>query len=194
MKKIVCMGDSLTFGYGVRRIRTWTYLAQERLEMEFINCGVNGDTSSGMLSRFEKEVLSLKPDAVILMGGTNDIIASHTTAATRNNLMSMAAQAKEAGTKVLIAVPTGIRVHKVPQEWFAMVPPEVFERELGSYQEWLRMFGRAFGFAILDFAKAFETAGEDPDSFYIEGIHWNRKGHERAAQVVCDYFRSCSFS
>ena len=32
MKRIVCMGDSLTYGYGVRRAATWTALVSRMSE------------------------------------------------------------------------------------------------------------------------------------------------------------------
>ena len=45
MKKIVCLGDSLTYGYGVSRSKVWTKLAEDKLHIEIINEGICGDTS-----------------------------------------------------------------------------------------------------------------------------------------------------
>ncbi|MDM0585184.1 SGNH/GDSL hydrolase family protein [Clostridium perfringens] len=47
---IICIGDSLTFGYGVGQENSWVSLLNDE-KNKFINKGVNGDTSTGILSR-----------------------------------------------------------------------------------------------------------------------------------------------
>lgn len=43
---------------------------------QVINAGVGGDNTDNLLARIEKDVLSKKPDLVILMVGTNDMLNS----------------------------------------------------------------------------------------------------------------------
>ncbi len=84
----VAFGDSLTVGFIPSRIATQPYsrflkemvddfLKQLEkdgdVEVRFINRGVNGDLTSGMLVRFRKDVIQLNPQYVIILGGTNDI-------------------------------------------------------------------------------------------------------------------------
>mgnify|MGYP006328876335 CR=1 FL=1 len=53
MTTLYCLGDSLTFGAGVRTSEKWTSLvASERLRT--VNLGVPGDTTAGMLARLQK--------------------------------------------------------------------------------------------------------------------------------------------
>lgn len=52
--KIVCIGDSITFGYEIKEAQKRTALLSEALGLEIVNCGVNGDTTADMLSRFDK--------------------------------------------------------------------------------------------------------------------------------------------
>ena len=47
--KIVCLGDSLTYGFMVRRSKIWTKLSEDKTGFEIINEGISGDTSGGML-------------------------------------------------------------------------------------------------------------------------------------------------
>ena len=54
--KIICIGDSLTEGYGVGRPENWVTLLNERSENDIINKGISGDTTGGMLARFQKDV------------------------------------------------------------------------------------------------------------------------------------------
>ena len=48
---LICLGDSLTFGLGVRRGRCWTALFAEESGWNVSNRGISGDTTSGMLAR-----------------------------------------------------------------------------------------------------------------------------------------------
>ena len=84
----VAFGDSLTVGFIPSRITNQPYsrflkeIVDEFLrqvekdgdiETRFINKGVNGDLTSGMLLRFRQDVMQLNPNFVIILGGTNDI-------------------------------------------------------------------------------------------------------------------------
>ncbi|MCG8484577.1 MAG: GDSL-type esterase/lipase family protein [Clostridia bacterium] len=71
--KIVCIGDSLTSGYGVKKSEAWTSIVEEKYGIEMINKGISGDTTTGMLARFYKDVVEHKPMYVMLMGGINDL-------------------------------------------------------------------------------------------------------------------------
>lgn len=87
--KIICIGDSLTFGYGIHRNKSWTYLLKENLQLNIINKGINGDTSIGILSRFFNDVLIVKPKICIIMCGTNDILSRRSVNSIVDNLNIM---------------------------------------------------------------------------------------------------------
>jgi acyl-CoA thioesterase I len=54
---VVCLGDSLIEGCDVAPGERWHALAAARLEAEFVNSGIGGDTSAGLLSRFYPDVI-----------------------------------------------------------------------------------------------------------------------------------------
>ena len=56
---MICIGDSLTYGYGVRRAQCWTELASEMSGWTLVNHGICGDTTGGMLVRM-REILREK--------------------------------------------------------------------------------------------------------------------------------------
>ena len=62
---VVFLGDSITQG--------WTSLAQDFPEFKTVNRGIGGDTTRGVLYRLNADVLALKPRAIVLLIGTNDI-------------------------------------------------------------------------------------------------------------------------
>jgi lysophospholipase L1-like esterase len=75
--RIVCFGDSVTFGWNIRYDLSYPYLLGKNLEGKYpgvkvINCGVGGNTVTDALARIEKDVLSYKPHLVIINFGLND--------------------------------------------------------------------------------------------------------------------------
>lgn len=70
---VVAAGASLTRGtLGA----SWVDALRRRPEFRghtFVNAGVNGDTSAGLLDRVESDILACRPDVVTLLIGTNDV-------------------------------------------------------------------------------------------------------------------------
>jgi lysophospholipase L1-like esterase len=62
---VVFLGDSITQG--------WNSLARDFPDLHVANRGIGGDTTRGVLYRLNADVLALKPKAVVLLIGTNDI-------------------------------------------------------------------------------------------------------------------------
>ena len=56
--KIICIGDSLTFGYGVWRNDCWVTLISRSTGLRTLNRGVNGDTSAYMLQRARSRAIT----------------------------------------------------------------------------------------------------------------------------------------
>lgn len=77
----------------------------------YFNRGIAKQASPQMLVRFRQDVLALKPKAVVLMAGTNDL-AGYAGPATEGtiaeNFMTMAELAKLHGVKVVIAAVTPV--------------------------------------------------------------------------------------
>jgi lysophospholipase L1-like esterase len=85
--RVVCMGNSSTFGWGVPPDSTYPRLLQAELEgrlgreVEVINAGVPGYSSIQGLALLEREVRALSPDVITLSFGAND--AQHTARSDR---------------------------------------------------------------------------------------------------------------
>lgn len=62
---VVFFGDSITQG--------WESLAKDFPNLKTANRGISGDTTRGLLTRVQGDVLDLKPRAVSLLIGTNDL-------------------------------------------------------------------------------------------------------------------------
>ncbi|KUK82705.1 MAG: putative phosphatase, partial [Pelotomaculum thermopropionicum] len=70
--KIVCLGDSITYGFPYGPEASWVRICSEKLGLKLVNRGINGNTTRQMLRRFIPDVVNLKPAFVIIMGGSND--------------------------------------------------------------------------------------------------------------------------
>ena len=68
--KIICMGDSITYGFGLPDLsKRWSDLVSARTGHTLINRGISGDTTGGMLARCQTQVFNQAPDAMVLLGG-----------------------------------------------------------------------------------------------------------------------------
>lgn len=85
--RLICIGDSLTFGYGVHLSQRWTQLCAQETGWELVNEGINGDTTGGMLARMQGGVL-----AELLLDGLHPTPEGHRLMARR-----LSAQLKRQG-------------------------------------------------------------------------------------------------
>ena len=101
--KIVCFGDSLT-SCGGQGGRYSDYLQAWLSDCEVINKGIGGDTLGGGRKRYQRDVLDLKPDVVIIELGANDYWgAGRPISELSADLESMVRDAKNCGAQVVIA-------------------------------------------------------------------------------------------
>ena len=96
--RVVFMGNSITEG--------WLGMRPEFFEGKpYINRGIGGQTTPQMLVRFRQDVIQLKPKAVVILAGINDI-AGNTGPSTiemiADNIMSMAELARAHNIKVVL--------------------------------------------------------------------------------------------
>jgi len=109
---IVCMGTSLTFGYGsgckmfpqppsCDADSAYPALLQERLRLPVVNLGVPLSTSGDGLGRLER-VFEHDPALVILEYGGNDLIRGIGVATARANMVTMIEAIRRRGVQVAL--------------------------------------------------------------------------------------------
>ena len=94
---VVFFGDSITQGWG-------TDFKKAFEGMKLANRGIGGDTTRGMLLRLQDDVLSLRPKAVVLLMGTNDIEVEVPVEAIGRNLQKIVAALKAHDPKMPVVV------------------------------------------------------------------------------------------
>jgi lysophospholipase L1-like esterase len=101
-KRVVFMGDSITIGWR---------LDESFPGKPYVNRGISGQTTPQMLVRMFPDVIDLKPAAVIILAGTNDIARNtgpETPVMIEENLQAMTELAQAHGIKVILCSVTPI--------------------------------------------------------------------------------------
>ena len=117
---ILAFGDSLTNGFGVRDEHSYPKQLENKIGIQVINAGVDGEFTSEGLSRLP-ELLEHKPNLVILCHGANDILNNVPHKEIKNNLSIMITMIKESRAELLlVGVPdyyiAGFEVHIIYEE------------------------------------------------------------------------------
>ncbi len=95
-RRVVFMGDSIT--------DLWN-LGEYFKDQPYVNRGIGGQTTPQMLVRMYPDVVDLKPAAMVLLAGTNDIARNTgptTAEMIEENIMAMTELAQQHGIKVIL--------------------------------------------------------------------------------------------
>lgn len=166
--KLLCVGDSITFGYELSHTKKWTVLLEETLQVEVINCGVNGDTTAGMLSRFDNCLNRHTPTYVIITGGTNDLWFGLKDELIIANIFTMARQAKFQGVIPIVGVPPAtINLNELN------FIGEDYAECIRSFQNTLLNFCNEKEIVSIDFSKEMNAS-----HYMDDGLHINEAGQK----------------
>ncbi len=194
MKKIVCLGDSLTEGVDLERCYRWTAGVESAVGVEVVNRGIGGDATGGMLSRFYPDVLSLKPDMVLILGGTNDLWWDLGVNTILANIFSIACQARYHDITPVVGLPLPIFKEAAQRQDFAP-PMGGYDHCLEKLSSLIKALEGAAGdsdIPTLDFYHPFFNAeGEVEGDYFLEdGLHANKEGHRRMAGKTAAFLKS----
>ena len=178
--KILCLGDSLTYGYGVPREDTWCAVASQLCGHEFQNSSVNGATTGEMLEwRFD-----LPAGGLLVMGGLNDLFMGMSPSVPRANILALCERGREAGLRVVVGIPMQIspavaeawRDGPVDVDWVRSAYARFADAPVGECEK--------RGIAYLDFRPFI-----GPAELSFDGIHLNKRGHRLMAEAVAEFWK-----
>jgi lysophospholipase L1-like esterase len=142
--RVVFMGDSITDFWG-RRAGTFFP------EKPYINRGISGQVTAQMLVRFHRDVVQLKPRAVVILAGTNDIggnLGPATNEQIADNLMAMVEMARGNNIKLVLSTLTPVCDYHQPQTQTR--PPA----RIVALNQWIREYASKNGVTLLDYYPA----------------------------------------
>ena len=189
--ELICLGDSLTYGYGVRSAQRWSTLVGQALQCEVTNLGICGDTTGGMLVRLNTEImpklrnrtLGQRP-FVLLMGGVNDIFYSGTDTGARANMGAMLQELLTAAARCVLLSPLAVSFDTLTPEWREMIRPAC-ETQIAAYHSWQAAFCRTFHVPYIELYDLLRGPDGKPlPELYLDGLHPTAEGHRLMAQRI----------
>lgn len=177
-KKLIILGDSLTEGYGVAQEAAFPTLIQKKFaadksEWVIQASGSSGSTSASALGRI-KWLVKDKPDAIMILMGSNDGLRGFKPEDTEKNLAEAIQWSQQNKIKIIIG-----QLHVPPnygkdyEKKFSAVYPRLAKK----YKVPLAPF-------LLD-----DVAGHS-ELNQVDGIHPNEKGHAIVAENMYRYLKS----
>lgn len=171
---VLCLGTSLTAGYGLEPDQAYPALLQRKIDaaglrFHVINAGVSGETSAGALRRMDW-LLRQKVAVLMVETGANDMLRGQDVAATRANVDAILTRASK----------------QVPPPRLVLLGMEATPN-LGA--EYVRAFRAIFpelakehGAALVPFL--LEGVGGMRDLNQADGVHPTAAGHRKVAETV----------
>ena len=167
-KRVVMFGDSIT--------DDWRNTPQSFFPGEpYINRGIKGQVTAQMLVRFQADVIALKPAAVVILAGTNDIGNRNGRAgvleATENNLISMAQLAQANGIKVVLATLLPICGMQLARR-----SPD----DIRALNQWITGYTKDHNIQLLDYYPVMldPATGQLRESITHDCLHPNAAGYD----------------
>jgi lysophospholipase L1-like esterase len=170
---VVFLGDSITEGWMDKRPRFFTSGRVDR--------GIGGQTTPQMLLRMMSDVVALRPRAVHIMGGTNDIAGNTgpmTPEMSENNVRAMTDIAQRHRIKVLIAsVP--------PAAKFPWAPQIETRAAIAELNRRLKRVAHETGSIWVDYHPVLDDGrGAMRPGLSVDGVHPTEAGYDAMATVI----------
>ncbi len=173
-RRVVFYGNSITEGWA-------RHFGGMFPGKPYIGRGISGQTTPQMLVRFRQDVVALKPRAVVILAGTNDI-AGNTGPSTlemiQDNLASMAEIAKANGIRVILSSVLPVYDYR----WRPGLEPAP---KIVALNRWMAEYARRNGHVYLDYhsAMADHRQGMRADLTY-DGVHPTEAGYRVMAPLA----------
>lgn len=169
MKRILCIGDSNTYGYDPRSYLGDRYPEDIRWTdqlsgFEVVNRGLNGMKVPLNYERFLGIIRAEEPDLITVMLGTNDILSGVSAEETAERMNSFIKCIKEAGVSILLISPPHVEFG----EW---VQDEDYIDESRELADHYRRVATKNGCVFAD-------AGDWEIELSYDGVHFSETGHE----------------
>lgn len=172
--RVVFLGDQITENWGRRQA---SFFASK----PYLNRGISGQTSAQMLVRFRQDVINLKPKAVVIQAGTNDMTGLYgpgTEGTISENFMSMVELAKTNGIRVVLASLTPVCDCYVNQTHLR--PPG----KILGLNRWIKAYAGQSGSVYLDYYSALAEGRSLKKELTVDGLIPNDAGYNVMAPLA----------
>lgn len=162
-KRVVFLGDSIT--------DKWN-LAAYFPGKPYVNRGIGGQVTPQMVVRFHADVVALKPAAVVILGGVNDVqdvLQVEDEPQIEANYAALAEMAQANGIKPIF---TAILPVNNYAEAAKAVLDERKPAELARINAWLKAYCEAHGYGFIDYGPLLrDDKGLMRADYSVDGVH-----------------------
>jgi lysophospholipase L1-like esterase len=172
-QRVVFLGDSIT--------EAWQ-LNEYFQGKPYLNRGISGQTTGGMLDRMKTDVIDLKPKAMVVLAGTNDLAFLISVDVIKNHLAMIGNLARANGIKVIYA--SILPVSDYAKNGLAQTPRRP-PRKILEINNWLKEQCEATDVTYLDFFSALaDDRGLLRADLSNDGLHVNAAGYKVMAPLA----------
>jgi lysophospholipase L1-like esterase len=180
--QVVFMGDSITDVWQQPRFGGFFP------GRNYVDRGISGQTTPQMLLRFRADVIALKPRAVVILAGTNDIAGNTGPMSNEDiqgNLASMSELAEASGIKLVLA--SILPVSEYHRSGPNAVPQTTLRpmARIRAMNDWIQTYATAHKHVYLDyFSSMVDSAGLLKADLSADDLHPNAAGYAVMAPLV----------
>ena len=174
--RVIFFGDSITEGWKLDEFFPGK---------SYINRGISGQTTSQMLVRFRDDVINLKPQAVIILAGTNDIAGNTGPISLEDieaNYVTLAELARLHNIRLIYA--SVLPVHEYTEragDMYTQRPPD----KILALNRWLKDDCAVHDCLYLDYFSAMvDGQGHMKKDLADDGLHPNPAGYKVMAPLA----------
>lgn len=172
--KVVFMGNSITDGWPDADPEFFT-------KNNYVGRGISGQVSAQMLMRFRPDVINLKPKAVVILAGTNDIALNDYAVSlekTLGNIISMVELAQANNIKVILC-------STMPASSFSWRPEVKPAETIKELNRKVKAYAKANKIVYVDYHSAMcDQEGGLPKIYSEDGVHPNLEGYKVMEKLV----------
>lgn len=178
---VVFMGDSITDSWPQERFGA--FFPGKR----YVGRGISGQTTPQMLVRFRPDVLNLKPKAVVILAGTNDIAGNTgpmTNEEIQDHLASMSELATASGVKVVLTSITPTSAYHVAPTGVPQTTLRPLAR-VKAINDWMKAYAAAHRHVYVDYFSAMvDATGVMRAELTGDDLHPNAAGYAIMAPLA----------
>lgn len=173
-KKVVCIGDSITYGYLLPKEESYPYKLKEMLPESYQvynSSQVGLSANEYRKSDLFQEAVSMDPDIVIVMFGSNDSnsMEYESMDSFRKNYIHLIDSFQK--SKVILCTPCTPYSENYG----------VNAKNLSEIVEEIKRIGKEKNLSVVDI---YAITQNHPEWFEVDGIHPSRKGTDAIAQAI----------
>lgn len=176
--RIILLGDSITYHWPEEMLPALPGAL-------IVNRGIPGQNTTQMLLRFEDDVAALRPAAVIILAGTNDLRSLGPHPAPRDAVIRQIARNVTAMADIADARKIRVILCTIPPVGADQAAGQRDPATILAANEWLRGFAAVRGYGFLDYHGT--LAGKDGlirAAYTSDGLHLTPSGYQQLKALL----------